>query len=116
MYIISSLICQFIFSGFERNSSFPQVQKVGAFAGFRDQEQQKSDYDDIPFMALLQPNDSQPECQCGAQPPDGDVTDGRTTEPMDQNSSRSTGSSNKSTSSQASVHEDFVMVELVGGI
>ncbi len=99
------------FSGIERNVSFPQVQKLGAFAPIREPEQ-RADFDDIPFVALLQPpTEPLHECTCNQQAPDGDSADG-SGEALDQNS-RSTGSSNKSTSSQASNNEDFVMVELV---
>ncbi|KAK3100057.1 hypothetical protein FSP39_014027 [Pinctada imbricata] len=99
----------------EKHPSFTSLQKVGAFAQPRVSKDIKNDFDDVPFLSLLQQNGNTE-----------DITDKNVDSKNTANdSNKSLGqksvssgenmevtSSTDSISSNASAPEDFVMVEL----
>ena len=90
---------------------------MGAFAQVTEAPQDSgSDYDDVPFLALLEPAEGPcggAEATSSSKEEESGVSDA-SMETQDRVSLRSTGSgSGHSSCSRASAQEDFVMVELV---
>lgn len=108
--IHSLLDLYFIFSAPEKQTSFTNFQKVGAFVQHRTPKDLESDLEAVPFMSLLQNNKLKPQNVNMVQQDVSKVTS------TDENITQigSTESlSDSSHSSQASAPGDFVMVELV---
>lgn len=91
----------------EKQTSFTTFHRIGAFAQQKPFKDLKNGLDDVPFLNLLQPTktDIVTNTQIKPQPIKSSTSS--------QSISESTGSISKSSSSQASAPDDFVMIELV---
>ncbi|KAJ8298264.1 hypothetical protein KUTeg_024795 [Tegillarca granosa] len=92
----------------EKQSSFTAFHRIGAFAQQKPFKDLKNGLDDVPFLNLLHPakTDIVTNTQINKPPPIKNST-------STQSISESTGSISKSSSSQASAPDDFVMIELI---
>lgn len=91
----------------EKQSSFTAFHRIGAFAQQKPFKDLKNGLDDVPFLNLLHPakTDIVTNTQINKPQPIKNST-------STQSISESTGSISKSSSSQASAPDDFVMIEL----
>ena len=103
-----------LFFSVEKHPSFTSLQKVGAFAQHKVSKDLKSDFDDVPFLSLLQQNSDDASNKTSSE---RNATDGSnkssTQKSFSSGENMDVNTSTDSISSNASAPEDFVMVELV---